>query len=172
MEAFPEAKVILMTRDDEEIWFESIKKQLLSVNGLHSYYYQLFSPTWRKFWKFALNCCHVAFGQEQYSCMYFGEEDPPKLPFVLAYKKHIAHVIQRCPKDRLLIYNCKSGWKPLCKFLGKDVPRKDFPWINKNCELANMLWEMPMFKKAKNEMLTNATLLFAGIIFAGYYFVK
>nr|XP_039256144.1 uncharacterized protein LOC120332880 [Styela clava] len=171
MEAFPEAKVILMTRDTEEMWFESIRKQLLSFNGLHCYYYQLLSPTWRRFWEFA-RACNVAFGLEQYNFMYFGEKDPPKLPFMLAYKKHNAHVTQSCPKDRLLIYNCKSGWKPLCKFLGKDVPRKDFPWINKKSELANMIWEMPMFKKAKIEMLTNATLLFASVICAGYYFVK
>ncbi|XP_077975697.1 uncharacterized protein LOC120332880 [Styela clava] len=163
--------VILMTRDTEEMWFESIRKQLLSFNGLHCYYYQLLSPTWRRFWEFA-RACNVAFGLEQYNFMYFGEKDPPKLPFMLAYKKHNAHVTQSCPKDRLLIYNCKSGWKPLCKFLGKDVPRKDFPWINKKSELANMIWEMPMFKKAKIEMLTNATLLFASVICAGYYFVK
>jgi hypothetical protein len=35
------------------------------------------------------------------------------------------------PEDRLVFYNVKDGWEPLCKALGKEVPKdKPFPRIN------------------------------------------
>jgi hypothetical protein len=33
--------------------------------------------------------------------------------------------------DRLLVFDPASGWEPLCSFLGKNVPKKKFPHINK-----------------------------------------
>ena len=30
-------------------------------------------------------------------------------------------------EDRLLVYEVKEGWEPLCRFLGKDVPKEAFP---------------------------------------------
>ena len=35
------------------------------------------------------------------------------------------------PKDKLLVFDVKQGWEPLCKFLNKDVPAKPFPHKNK-----------------------------------------
>ncbi|KAF2469561.1 uncharacterized protein BDR25DRAFT_288466 [Lindgomyces ingoldianus] len=34
------------------------------------------------------------------------------------------------PKERLLEFDVKNGWQPLCEFLGKGVPREDFPHVN------------------------------------------
>ena len=28
------------------------------------------------------------------------------------------------------MFNLKQGWEPLCKFLGCEIPREDFPWVN------------------------------------------
>lgn len=33
-------------------------------------------------------------------------------------------------RDRLLVYEVKQGWEPLCDFLGVDVPEKPFPRLN------------------------------------------
>ena len=41
-----------------------------------------------------------------------------------------ASVISRCPKDKLLVFEVKQGWEPLCAFLGKPVPNQPFPRIN------------------------------------------
>ena len=35
------------------------------------------------------------------------------------------------PKNRLLIWNVKDGWKPICEFLEKPVPVIPFPYENK-----------------------------------------
>ena len=43
------------------------------------------------------------------------------------YEEHNERVIRTVPKDRLLIWNVKDGWEPLCKFLGKEVPNIPIP---------------------------------------------
>ena len=35
------------------------------------------------------------------------------------------------PEDRLLIWNVKEGWEPLCKFLDLPIPNKPIPHENK-----------------------------------------
>ncbi|XP_039256332.2 uncharacterized protein LOC120333049 [Styela clava] len=172
MEAFPDAKIILMKRDDDEIWYKSIRKQILSFNGLHSYYYQFLSSTWRKFFNFATHPCKLAFGCKTPTIFDIIHVAPPTLPYKLAYRKHIAYVLHKCPKDRLLIYNCKNGWRPLCEFLGKPMPTKIFPFINRNGELSDMMWNMPIIKKARREMLTTAATLLVTSMFFGVYLFK
>lgn len=34
------------------------------------------------------------------------------------------------PKERLLEVELGSGWEPLCKFLGKPIPKEPFPHVN------------------------------------------
>ncbi len=34
------------------------------------------------------------------------------------------------PADRLLVYEVRQGWAPLCEFLGVDTPPEPFPHIN------------------------------------------
>ena len=38
----------------------------------------------------------------------------------------------RVPKDRLLIWNPNDGWGPICDFLEKERPSKEFPWLNQS----------------------------------------
>lgn len=40
---------------------------------------------------------------------------------------HHAYVQRVVPEDRLLLFDAREGWEPLCKFLGKDLPHVDFP---------------------------------------------
>ena len=40
--------------------------------------------------------------------------------------------LQTVPKEKLLVMDMKKGWGPLCEFLGKPVPSKPFPHLNKN----------------------------------------
>ena len=48
-------------------------------------------------------------------------------------KAFIAHdeaVKTTIPSSRLLVYEVKQGWEPLCKFLGVSAPKEDFPQTN------------------------------------------
>ena len=47
------------------------------------------------------------------------------------YKQHIAQVQAHVPAERLLVYDVKEGWEPLCRFLNVPVPLdKPFPHLN------------------------------------------
>ena len=50
--------------------------------------------------------------------------------FKKKYREHNERVQAVIPKKKLLIYNVKQGWKPLCDFLGCDVPELEFPREN------------------------------------------
>mmetsp|Transcript_34667 Transcript_34667/g.80170 ORF Transcript_34667/g.80170 Transcript_34667/m.80170 type:complete len:133 (-) Transcript_34667:331-729(-) len=48
------------------------------------------------------------------------------------YDAWVDFVRKTVPKERLLEFDVRQGWTPLCKFLGKDEPPKEkpFPHIN------------------------------------------
>ena len=49
---------------------------------------------------------------------------------IQAFNKHVEAVTQGIPADRLLVFEAKQGWRPLCEFLGVDVPDEPFPHAN------------------------------------------
>jgi hypothetical protein len=53
------------------------------------------------------------------------------LPTAKSYEKHIEYLKRVVPNDRLVFFSVQDGWEPLCKALGKDVPKDvPFPRIN------------------------------------------
>lgn len=47
------------------------------------------------------------------------------------YADHICEVQETVPSDRLLVFDVKQGWEPLCAFLGVPVPEgESFPHVN------------------------------------------
>jgi hypothetical protein len=51
------------------------------------------------------------------------------------YNDHIEDVKKQVPADKLLIFSADQGWKPLCDFLGKEVPASPFPKVNEKSEM-------------------------------------
>ena len=51
------------------------------------------------------------------------------------FSSHNAHVIKKVPKDKLLIWNLKDGWEPICKFLNVPIPDEPIPVLNKTTDL-------------------------------------
>jgi len=47
-----------------------------------------------------------------------------------AFHRHNEAVRQNVPADRLLVWDVKEGWGPLCDFLEVDVPDQPVPNIN------------------------------------------
>jgi hypothetical protein len=62
------------------------------------------------------------------------------------YRWHNERVKQVIPKDKLLVFNVKQGWKPLCEFLGRQVPEEPFPRANVGGEMVKG-FVGDMFKK-------------------------
>jgi hypothetical protein len=51
------------------------------------------------------------------------------------FNRHKEEVKRRVPPDRLLVYEVKEGWGPLCEFLGVEEPDKPFPRLNDAAEM-------------------------------------
>jgi hypothetical protein len=65
-------------------------------------------------------------------------------------------VKERVPAERLLVYDVKEGWEPLCEFLGVEVPEgKPFPHLNDTEAFRKMVRQRERIGMA----LTLATLI-------------
>ncbi|KAK2051243.1 hypothetical protein LY76DRAFT_676365 [Colletotrichum caudatum] len=70
------------------------------------------------------------------------------------YRRHYAEVRAAVAGDRLLDYDVKEGWEPLCAFLGKPVPEVPFPQANKRKEhVARVRAKQNMFLKAMGKKM-------------------
>ncbi|UFP93696.1 sulfotransferase family protein [Gloeobacter morelensis] len=53
---------------------------------------------------------------------------------VAVFNRHIEAVKAAVPVERLLVFEVKEGWEPLCRFLGVAVPEAPFPHANDTAE--------------------------------------
>lgn len=141
MKRYPDAKVILTVRPFEE-WYESIystiwqagPQTLLQKLGMMSKL--LFNSRLRsviKCVKFAKNSIFAVHLQGKFQDKEFARK---------VFEKHIADVKATVPPDKLLVYNVKDGWGPLCKFLGVAEPHEPLPHLNKKENFKTMLKEL------------------------------
>ena len=129
LEAFPDCKVILSVRE-EESWIESLVRQLDSVYALRSKTRTMLSPTARKMEYVLDSFLNAAIGSFNTKSTYVIRK---------RYRIHNHRVKSIVPADKLLVYNVKDGWKPLCDFLECDVPTVAFPRENVKAEITKTL---------------------------------
>ncbi|KAJ7610979.1 P-loop containing nucleoside triphosphate hydrolase protein [Roridomyces roridus] len=122
IEAYPEAKVLLVERDIES-WYKSWNVVLDGIFDKTFHVAEWFDPAWM--------------GRLAALVRIWMNEDleSPTMPEAQKvsrdkYRAHYAEIRRVTPKERLLEYELGSGWEPLCKFLGKPVPDVPFPRIN------------------------------------------
>ena len=142
MEMYPDAKVILTVRDSPEKWAASWKilMEFIRVQERPFSLWRPFYPTfiqWIPFmqnWKRMRNIMGVHLGllPGQLIREYDSE---PKGWLESQYNTHNNMVKEHVPKDRLLVFNVKEGWEPLCQFLGKEIPKDPFPKVNESAEI-------------------------------------
>ena len=121
---FPEAKVILTVRDSEDAWLKSWKEHLQLGSKILPFYVQFlfYIVPWMKKTKHFFDTLHQAI---------YGSFNPEATAlFRVKYRQHNERVQAVIPAEKLLIFNVKQGWKPLCEFLGCDVPSTPFPRVN------------------------------------------
>lgn len=71
------------------------------------------------------------------------------------------------PEERLLEYEIKEGWEPLCRFLGKEVPGEDFPRVNDTGEFVKLhgtLWSYSVFNAVKNVIGVGVVSVAVGVL--------
>lgn len=142
MDAYPDAKVVLVERDLDK-WFASFSSTIMVVQwpnlGLRT----------------LLNIMHYKFGRlmDPYlrlsrAVWLAGTKEEQAQTAKEIYTKHYAEVRAKARPGQLLEYKLGDGWEPLCEFLGKPVPEMPFPNVNDsamfhdigNTAIKNGLW--------------------------------
>ena len=109
---YSDAKVILTVRDPES-WFESTQETI-------------FEPLWveyqggvemGKFMKLTIND-------------YLQNRMHDREHLIRRFEEHAEEVRKAIPASRLLVFEVKDGWEPLCEFLELPKPDTDFPFVN------------------------------------------
>ncbi|HEX5848180.1 MAG TPA: sulfotransferase [Rubrobacter sp.] len=138
MQAFPDAPVILTIRD-ETAWYESTRSTIHGLRRLTTgplplrAAFALASPfapgpagtvrlADRLVWE---DTFHGRFEDRDYA--------------MEAFERHNETVRRRVPKGRLLVFDVRQGWEPLCHFLGVEVPDTPFPHLNEAREMRRKL---------------------------------
>ncbi len=68
----------------------------------------------------------------------FGEHIHDRDFMVAQFERHTQEVMAAIPAPRLLVYDVREGWEPLCAWLGVPVPETPFPHTNTREEMTQM----------------------------------
>lgn len=118
---YPDAKIILSLRDAER-WFESTQETILSPDMMK----RVAGTPWKAMLKLTIDDL-------------FGGRIHDRDTLVRVFNEHNAAVKAAFGPDRLLVFEAKDGWAPLCKFLGVPVPDEEFPRVNSKTELQGLI---------------------------------
>jgi len=77
------------------------------------------------------------------------------------FNKWVSEVQEFVPRDRLLVFEVKDGWKPLCDFLGLPQPEEPFPNVN---DSESMKRKYKMMKLVPRMLVLGIAVLFLAII--------
>lgn len=123
---YPNAKVILTIRDPDE-WHASICEALLPLRGTLSAWMPWASTlgrlTDRVIWDGTFE----------------GRADERDFA-VARFERHAREVCAAIDAERLLVFDVKQGWEPLCRFLGRPVPDVPFPRSNRRSSVRAATW--------------------------------
>jgi Sulfotransferase domain len=119
-DAHPDALVLLSTRSSAEAWWESFDQTIGSAmrtpvpDG---------DPNWRERRAMVLDVLRR-----------FSPDIADRELTIAAYERHNAAVRADVPAGRLIDWQPRNGWKPLCDGLGLPVPEEAFPHVNTGAE--------------------------------------
>ncbi len=116
-EHYPDAKIILSSRDPEK-WFASTQETILSPQM-----WAMMEGT--RFGDMAAKAINALFDHKIH--------DHDTLLRVFAENE--AAVKAAIPPERLLVFEAKDGWAPLCDFLGVATPDEPYPRVNSKEEM-------------------------------------
>lgn len=118
-DAYPEAKFVLTTRSSE-LWCDSYSQTIHALLSRP----EAALPEARPWFDMA------------YSVIARSGFDTgmSRAELIDAFETRNAAVRDSLPPDRLLVYEVKEGWEPLCAFLGTQAPEAPFPRTNNRQE--------------------------------------
>ena len=119
-EAFPDAVILLSTRDSEA-WWTSCDNTIFQVfrsadQNMPAEWTAMIKELFRR----------------------FAGDSLDKASAIAAYERHNENVRATAPPDRLLDWRTGDGWEPICRALGVDIPDEPFPHVNTTDEFRAM----------------------------------
>ncbi len=171
MEEFPEAKVILTFRDPEN-WYESMRSTIYLLRKITNGPFpiraafrlaRLFAPgpvgtarlADRLVWEDTFD---GRFEDREYARRVF--------------KQSNEDVRRRVPPERLLVFDVREGWEPLCNFLGIEVPDKPFPHLNETKEMRYRLLGIVLLSAAIPSLISVVGLAAVVTLFRHFLYVS
>ncbi|KAL6713147.1 hypothetical protein ACLMJK_009268 [Lecanora helva] len=130
-EMYPEAKVIVTVRDEEQ-WLQSLQSltkrlshpllgvALRIVPGMRHMRRRFRIMAWGR-WRE----------------LYHTKGEIKSGTFV--YQRHMEYLRRELGDDNIHFFNVKDGWEPLCEILGVEVPDVPFPHINDSAAFADVV---------------------------------
>jgi len=127
--AYPDAKVILTVRDPER-WHESVVSTIYQVNSKFGRVLQTIPVAGRFF---------NGINKLVWEGIFHGRLED-KAHAIQIFNQHIEEVKRAVPSERLLIFEARQGWEPLCTFLNVPIPaNKPYPHVNDSVRMKRML---------------------------------
>jgi len=118
--AYPEAVILLSTRDSEA-WWTSCNNTIFEVlraadDKMPDEWTAMITDLFRN----------------------FAGDTLDKASAIAAFERHNEYVRSTAPPERLLEWHPGDGWEPICTALGVDVPAEPFPHVNSTAEFRAM----------------------------------
>lgn len=133
---YPDAKVILTVRDPEK-WYASALSTIYAFDpGLRLKLRLLFSLPFSPRARHLLRVIKLI-RRSLWGCFFegrFADKDHT----IRRFNRHLDEVKSTIAAERLLVFEVRNGWEPLCAFLGKEVPTTPFPATNKQEDFRQM----------------------------------
>ena len=140
LQRHPDAKVLLSVRDPEQ-WYESTRSTIYKLTKLSGR--SLFSRislallSLFRFGTFTIRPLQMA--DEIVLQGTFEGKFEDKRHAIEVFNRHNVEVQRLVPQERLLVYEVKEGWGPLCEFLGVEEPDTPFPRLNDAAEVQRLI---------------------------------
>ena len=153
--AYPDAKVIVMERDFDK-WYHSMSNTIFKSRHPN--------PIGR----FILWLDMKETGQSAYMAQdimnaFLGPQEDDYDNVKVRYSQYFDKIRQTVPQDRLLEFNLKDGYEPLCQFLDVPVPKemldgekvitKAFPYINETSDYQDRM--KVLYQRTAKRVLAN-----------------
>lgn len=156
LEIYPEAKIILNTRPDAEVWAQSCYDSL-GFFFTRPFYWFCFLWKSDRLW-YQMNMHILEWCKER-----FDSRDPFNAPMYEKYNESVRMVAKERGRE-ILEFRAEDGWRPLCEFLNKDIPESTFPKVN----------EKKTFRIIKAVLIAKGLLAWAavgGIAWVGWMYI-
>jgi len=129
---YPDAKVILTIRDPNQ-WHASLKDALLPLRRV--------LPSWIPWVARISRLTDLTIWKGTFK----GRAEDRDFA-IACLQRHTQEVCAEIDAKRLLVYNVKDGWGPLCEFLGYPIPASPFPRTNSRQSIRVAIWAIRVAK--------------------------